>query len=127
MTQILSLDRTDRVALDTTALLRLEVALGATRSREVLTQACCEIIEKLTHVECCVANGDFEKAARYARGIASLSGEIGLVEFSQAARGAADSLKSGDPVAIAATTDRMTRLGEVSLDTLLHPVTTEDH
>ena len=85
MTQILSLDRTDRVALDTTALLRLEVALGATRSREVLPPACC------------------------------------------AARGAADSLMSGVPVASAATTERRTRLGEVSLDTLLHPVTTEDH
>lgn len=126
MKRIYSLDRTDSVALDTTAIMRLEVALGATRSREVMTQACCEIIEKMTQVEVLVGAQDYEAAVRYARGIASLSGEIGLVEFSKAARAAADCLRGSDPVAIAATTHRMARLGEASLDTLLHPEASEE-
>ncbi len=120
MTQILSMRREDNVAVDTTVLMRLEVALGAARSREILGQACCEIIEKLTEFEVQLEAGQRDRASRLARGISALSAEIGLTELSRAGQAVVACLAGDDHVALAATAHRLGRLSEVSLDILLH-------
>lgn len=116
MSKIESLRRTEPATLDHGVLLRLENALGHERSREVLSEACCAIIEKLTRF---ATAGDAEEAHRIARGIAALSDEIGMSALSRAARAASACALGGDPAARSATGSRMLRLGEVSLDTLL--------
>lgn len=119
MTQILPMRRDDNVALDTGALVRLEDALGTVRSREILAQACCEIIERMTQVELRLEEGNRAEAGRLARGVAALSSEIGLCELSVAARAVVSCLSADDPVALAATMHRLSRVGQISLDALL--------
>ena len=116
MSQIVSLRRSEPATLDRGVLLRLEASLGEERSREVLADACCAIIEKLTRF---ATTQDSDEAYRIARSIAALSEEIGMCALSRAARAASDCARSADPAARSATGDRMLRLGEESLDMLL--------
>lgn len=116
MSRIVSLRRSEPATLDTGVLLRLEAALGLERSREVLAEACCAIIEKLTRFDLA---DDPAEARRLARSIAALSDEVGMDALGRAARAAAVCAAGDDPAARAATAARMLRLGETSLDRLL--------
>ncbi len=102
--------------LDYGVLQRLEDSLGQERSREVLSDACCAIIEKLTRFEIA---GEAEEAHRLARSIAALGEEVGMSELAQAARAASDCALGPDIAARSATAGRMLRLAEASLDMLL--------
>ena len=93
MSRIVSLRRTEPAVLDMGVLLRLETSLGEERSREVLSDACCAIIEKLTR---------FEVARDPAEARAASACAVGV-----------------DATARSATAARMLRVGEASLDTLL--------
>jgi hypothetical protein len=116
MGQIVSLHRTEPAMLDYAVLHRLEESLGRERSREVLSDACCVIIEKLTRFE--IAE-DADESHRLARNIAALGDEVGLSELGRAARAASDCALRPDIAASSATAGRMLRLAEASLDMLL--------
>ena len=119
MVQLLRLPQTQAGRIDRTVLGRLENALGPKRSREVIEDACFEIIERLTRFEMAHTSMEAREARRLARAIAAISGEIGMPDLGDAARAAAESQTSGDPVARAATAQRLMRVGEGSLDALM--------
>jgi len=116
MGQIVSLRRTEQAMLDHAVLQRLEDSLGLERSREVLSDACCAIIEKLTRFE---ITADADEAHRLARNIAALGDEVGMSELARAARAASNCALGSDIAARGATAGRMLRLAEASLDMLL--------
>lgn len=119
MTWVLQLSRETTSRVDTGVRLRLEAAVGVVRSREILSDACFEIVERLTRFELAIAAGQRSDAARLADGIAAVAAQIGLPELSQAAQGAAECLEGSDVVARRATQQRLIRVGEASLDALL--------
>ena len=119
MTWVLQLSRETTSRVDTGVRLRLEATVGVVRSREILSDACFEIVERLTRFELAVAAGQRGDAARLADDIAAVAAQIGLPELSQAAIGAAACLEGGDVVARRATQQRLIRVGEASLDALL--------
>ena len=116
MSEVVSLHRTEPAMLDLAVLARLEESLGAERSREVLADACCAIIEKLAHFETAADAGE---AHRLARSIAALGDELGMTALGLSARAAAVCVLGSDRAASHATSARMLRVGEASLDVLL--------
>ncbi len=119
MTIVMNLKRQEPAHLDVRALEMLEATLGPTRSREVLEETCFELVDKLGAVEEALHRRAHDDAAALAADIAGLSAQIGLDDFSMAARNLVDCLKTGSLIAISAVAARMMRLGEVSLMSLL--------
>ncbi|WP_157966265.1 hypothetical protein [Oceanibium sediminis] len=119
MPQVRKIPQPDSARVDTDALNRLEMALGQHRSREILSDACFEIIDRLNRFDIAVEGGDRDGAYRLSRAIAAIAQEIGLPDLATAARIAADCQADGDAIARNATAQRMVRMAEVSLDTVL--------
>lgn len=119
MGRVLQFSRAGRSRVDHDVRIRLEAAVGPVRSREIMSDACFEIVERLTRFEVAAASERWREAQRLARGVAAIAAEIGLPELSSAAWGAADSATGGDAVARGATRARLIRVGEGSLDALL--------
>lgn len=119
MTQVQPIPQSDRARVDPDALLRLELALGPHRSREILSDACFEIIDRLNRFDIAAETDDPETARKLARAIAAIAEEIGLPDLGKAARIAATCQGSDDVVARIATAQRLVRTAESSLDTIL--------
>lgn len=120
MDNITSLKRQESAHLDVRAVRLLENALGRTRCREVMEETCYDLIDKLGAIESALHGRRIEEAMVLARDIAGLSAQIGLDDFSLAARNLAQCLPCPDRTAQSAVAARMLRLGETSLLSLLN-------
>ncbi|MEM8787122.1 MAG: hypothetical protein AAGE76_02570 [Pseudomonadota bacterium] len=118
MAQILPIPQKSNVGMDPGKVQDLEASLGADRCREVIADACFQIVEKLTVFELAMAAGSAEQAATLARRIAAVAEEVGMLELGHAARAAAECQRGADPVARMATGQRLLRVGTVSLERL---------
>lgn len=119
MSDVKRIPQRDQARVDQVALLRLESALGPQRCREILSDACFEIIDRLNRFDIAAENDDRAAARKLARAIAAIAEEIGLPDLSTAARVAADCQEQGDGTARVATAQRLVRMAEASLDMLL--------
>ncbi|MEM9432106.1 MAG: hypothetical protein AAGA32_21955 [Pseudomonadota bacterium] len=123
---VTSLRRHEPAHLDVRALDILETTLGRERARDVLEESCFSLVDKLGLIEDALHRRNHRSATELAIDIAGISAQIGLDDFSLAARNLADCLRTGDQTAIAAVSARMMRLGEVSLLSLLQ-LTDDSH
>gem|GEM_PF-313762 len=119
MAQVLQMRQELTGSIDQSVIGRLEHMLGAQRSREVIEDACFEIVERLTRFEVSIASLTLLEARRLARSVAAISSEIGMADLGAAARAAAACLDGDDTVARMATAQRLLRVGEASLDALM--------
>lgn len=115
MAQVHHLHTSDDAFVDADALYTLRAALGEKRSSEVVEEATVHMIDRLGRLEAAMKQGRNAEVARHAQGLAVLGNQIGLCDFVTAARNLADCALSDDPVAMAALTARLMRLGEKSL------------
>lgn len=119
MNNVTSLQRQERARLDSRAIEILENSLGSIRCREVIEEACFDMVDKLGGVELALHKGDREDAGRLAKKISVLAGQIGLEDFARVARDLYDCLQCDDPVSERAVATRLMRLGETSLMSMM--------
>lgn len=119
MGKVTSLQRQEPARLDSRAIEILENSLGTIRCREVIEQACFDMVDKLGRLEYALEQGEIDKTKGLAKKIAALSTQIGLEDFSRVARDLHSCLSSDDTVAHKAVASRLMRLGETSLMSMM--------
>ena len=102
-------------ALDTTRILVLRQSLGDQRCREIVSEVVFHLTDRLGLLQSALAARNAAEAQVLASRLASLSEQVGLADFARVARDLAACLEAGDAVAVAAVGDRLMRLGEDSL------------
>ena len=102
-------------ALDTTRILVLRQSLGDQRCREIVSEVVFHLTDRLGLLQSALAARNGADAQVLASRLASLSEQVGLSDFARVARDLAACLEAGDTVAVAAVGDRLMRLGEDSL------------
>ena len=119
MNKVTSLQRQEPARLDSGAIKLLENSLGAVRCREVVEEACFVMIDKLAGLELALHKADKNAAMALSKKLATLSGQIGLADFSRVATDLHMCLSRSDVVTQKAIAARLMRLGEASLMTVL--------
>ncbi len=102
-------------ALDTTRILVLRQSLGDQRCREIVSEVVFHLTDRLGLLQSALAARNGADAQMLASRLASLSEQVGLSDFARVARDLAACLEARDTVAVAAVGDRLMRLGEDSL------------
>jgi hypothetical protein len=102
-------------ALDTTRILVLRQSLGDQRCREIVSEVVFHLTDRLGLLQSALAGRNAAEAQVLASRLASLSEQVGLAGFARVARDLAGCLEVGDAVAVAAVGERLMRLGEESL------------
>jgi len=115
----MSIQRDTATQLDLQKITMLEDSLGFERSREVIADVCLDLIGKSARLEELLETGDLDKAAGIARALANLSSQIGLAEYSIAAQNLHDCAATRNHAALPAVANRLTRLGETALLTVM--------
>lgn len=115
MGKVTNLQRQEVTRVDSRAIKILENSLGPVRCREVMEEACFDMVDKLGKIELALHQHKFDEVGRLAQKIAAMSAQIGLDDFAHAARNLRNCLEQNDPVSLKAVSARMMRLGETSL------------
>jgi hypothetical protein len=105
----------ENTAVDTGRILVLRQSLGDQRCREVVEEVVYHLTDRLAALQKALAAGDLGEAGRQAVRLASLSEQVGLVDFARVSRDLTDCLVAEDRAATAAVSARLFRLGEDSL------------
>ncbi|MHA3914202.1 hypothetical protein [Halovulum sp. GXIMD14793] len=119
MTNVTSLQRQEQARLDARAIEILENSLGPIRCREVIEEACFDMVDKLGAVEVALHRSDRAEAGRLARKIAVLADQIGLEDFARVARDLNDCLQTDHLCSQHAVARRLMHVGEVSLMSMM--------
>ena len=101
--------------LDTSRIMVLRQSLGDQRCREVVSEVVFHLTDRLGLLQAALAGDDAAEAQVLASRLASLSEQVGLADFARVARDLGCCLATNDPVAVAAVSARLCRLGEESL------------
>lgn len=120
MAIIMTIERREPAHLDVRAVEMMESVLGPERCREVMEETCFDLVDKLANIEGSLHVQAHETSRRHAVDIASMSAQIGLDDFSLAARNVVDCINQKNWPALPAVAGRMMRLGEVSLMSMLN-------
>ncbi|MEO0913960.1 MAG: hypothetical protein AAFY59_13375 [Pseudomonadota bacterium] len=120
MAIIMSITRQEPAHLDVRAVELMESILGQERCREVMEETCFDLVDKLAQIEATLHKQDHKGSHRIAVDIASMSAQIGLDDFSLAARNLVACINEKNWPALPAVAARMMRLGEVSLMSMLN-------
>lgn len=105
--------------LDTTRIMVLRQSLGDQRCREVVEEVVFHLTDRLGLLQLALSEGDTAQAHQLASRMASLSEQVGLVDFARVSRDLCGCLTAGDVAAIGAVGTRLMRLGEESLFSVL--------
>ncbi len=119
MNKVTSLNRQEHARLDSRAIEILENSLGPIRCREVIEEACFDMVDKLGAVELAMHKSDLIEAGRLSKKIAVLASQVGLEDFAKVARDLCDCLGRDDIVGQKAVASRLMRLGEISLMSMM--------
>lgn len=106
---------TGEVYLDREQLDQLYAQLGASGGDGVVTRAMEELAVRMAKVDSCHKKGQFEELQRAARSMIAISEQIGMVTFAGVAGDVSRLALEDDGTALAATVDRLMRIGENSL------------
>lgn len=120
MAVIAELKRQEPVYMDMRAVEMMETVLGPERCREVMEDTCYALIDQLAACELALHEHDYVKARELASDIAGGAAQIGLDEFSMAARNVSACIEEANWPPLRAVAGRMMRLGEASLMSLLN-------
>jgi hypothetical protein len=102
-------------ALDITRILVLRQSLGDQRCREIVSEVVFHLTDRLGLLQTALNAHNSAEAQALASRLASLSEQVGLADFARVARDLAGCLEAQDAVAVAAVGERLMRLGEESL------------
>jgi hypothetical protein len=102
-------------ALDTARLNVLRQSLGDQRCREVIEEVVFHVADRLALLSQAIEADDWMEIERLATRMASLSEQVGLADFARVSRDLCAVISAMDPVAMAAVSARLIRLGEDSL------------
>lgn len=103
------------VSIDQPRLTQLYKQLGTIDADDVVSRAMEELAVRLAKVGSAYKQKDFEEVQRGGRSMIAISEQIGMTTFAVAAAGVSDTATAVDSVALAATVDRLLRVGENSL------------
>lgn len=93
----------------------LYVQLGTSGADGVVSRAMEELAVRLGRVEKCHKRGEMDELRRAARSMIAISEQIGMQTFASVAKDVSDLASGDDGTALAATVERLTRIGENSL------------
>lgn len=113
--QVVRLASHEEAVLDGSRIRVLKESLGDRRCREVVEEVVVHLTDRLSRLEAALRAGDAAVAFQLAARLASLSEQVGLLDFARVARDLGDCLDAGDATATAAVAARLSRLGEESL------------
>ena len=99
--------------------------LGPESGTAVIDRALEELAARLARAACCEGPGGAARLRKTVRGLAAISEQLGLHQLAGVARDVGHCADSGDPVALAATRDRLLRLGAAAIGAL-EPYTRPD-
>jgi dihydrodipicolinate synthase/N-acetylneuraminate lyase len=102
--------RVDKERLD-----QLYAQLGASGADGVVSRAMEELAVRMAKVESCYKKGQLEDMQRAARSMIAISEQIGMETFASVASDVNSLATLDDSTALAATVDRLMRIGENSL------------
>jgi dihydrodipicolinate synthase/N-acetylneuraminate lyase len=102
--------RVDKERLD-----QLYAQLGASGADGVVSRAMEELAVRMAKVESCYKKGQLEDMQRAARSMIAISEQIGMETFASVASDVNSLATLDDGTALAATVDRLMRIGENSL------------
>lgn len=105
----------DRARLDAAAIQALVAEKGAMTTEEILCRASEALARRLSQVETEWATGDLAALRKTARRVSAVAGQIGMAGLVRVAGDVARCIDDGDAVALAATTARLLRVGDLSL------------
>lgn len=94
---------------------QLYAQLGATGADGVVSRAMEELAVRLAKVESCYKKGQLEEMQKAARSMIAISEQIGMETFASVATDVNKLATLDDGTALAATVDRLMRIGENSL------------
>jgi len=101
--------------LDTARIMVLRQSLGDQRCREVIEEVVFHLTDRIGLLQKALAEGDSAAAQALASRLASLSEQVGLPDFARVARDLGACLDAEDRVSTAAVAQRLIRLSEDSL------------
>lgn len=101
--------------VDAGRILILSESLGDQRCREIMAEVAFHLTDRLDLLQAALARGDSAEGRALSSRLASLSEQVGLMDFARVARDLARCLDADDPVATEAVGARLMRLGEDSL------------
>lgn len=102
--------RVDKERLD-----QLYAQLGASGADGVVSRAMEELAVRMAKVESCYKKGQLDEMQRAARSMIAISEQIGMETFASVASDVNSLATLDDGTALAATVDRLMRIGENSL------------
>ncbi|WP_417250420.1 hypothetical protein [Celeribacter sp.] len=103
------------VTVDRERLDQLYVRLGTSGADGVVSRAMEELAVRLARVAKCHEKGDLAELRRAARSMVAISEQIGMMTFAAVAKDVSGLALTDDGTALAATVERLTRIGENSL------------
>ncbi|MEL6914522.1 MAG: hypothetical protein AAFP13_08470 [Pseudomonadota bacterium] len=110
---VLAHDETVRMDMETYG--ALEAQLGEAGAEGVLNRAMEEMANRLSLIERCYYQDDHAALWKAAKGLVGIAEQIGVVTLAEASRAVADCAGRTDKTALAATMNRLIRLGDRSL------------
>lgn len=105
----------ETVRLDPARVHDLFLQLGDRAAEDLVCRGLEEMAARLAHVERCHRRGRVEEMRRTARGLATVSDQLGMTLLGRVARSVIACSGDGDDVALSATLARLLRIGERSL------------
>ncbi|MGR3434664.1 MAG: hypothetical protein ACU0CO_07230 [Shimia sp.] len=105
----------DFVCIDPAARLVLTERLGVAGAEGVICRTMEEVANRLSLIERCYHQGDRAALTKALAGTVEMAEQVGLHVLAQVARDVSDCAQGTDPVALAATLARLTRVGDRAL------------
>lgn len=113
--QVTLLKQDEVIRLDQDQLNALFARLGPAGGEDVACRAMEELAIRLTQVERCYRDGQYDQMRKGARSLAAIADQIGMNTLARVARDLTQCIDAGDGIAMSAVLARLLRSGERSL------------
>jgi len=113
--KVVTFDRCTQPQIDYSVVADLRENLGDLASQELIERAAVDLSDRLHLLSHAMDDQDYERVRKLSKSIASVSTQIGLVEFSKAALNLYNCAMSADFVARISVYARLVKVGELSL------------
>ncbi len=115
MEEITQLRPTEQVRVDPDQLSGLYSTLGEMAAEDVVCRAMEELALRLAHCDRLYRAEDWTALRKSSRSMIAIADQIGMLKLARVANDVTECVDSGDMVALAATINRLVRIGECSL------------
>lgn len=115
---ITALRVTETARLDEESIRALGCQMGPHAAEEMICRALEDLARRLRQCDSAFRTRDLDGLWRASRALGAVAGQIGMVGLVRVAGDVRLCIEDGDPVALAATTARLIRVGEASLTSI---------